>query len=80
MGRIRSAASASEHRAGFGAAMIEGLRVTLEEDMSATREIEALLQNLDSIPDEKLLRSDAHCVEGRRIFERLIRAERDDAA
>ena len=66
--------------AAFGAGMIEGLRVTLEEDMSATREIEALLQNLDSIPDEKLLRSDAHCVEGRRIFERLIRAERDDAA
>ena len=63
--------------AGFGAAMIEGLRVTLEEDMSATREIEALLQNLDAIPDEKLLRTDAHCVEGRRIFERLIRAELD---
>lgn len=60
--------------------MVSGLRVTLEEDMTATREIEQLLQGYDVVPDELLLRSDAHCVDGRRRFEALIRAEQGSAA
>ncbi len=66
--------------AAFGEAMVSGLRVTLEEDMTATREIEQLLQGYDVVPDELLLRSDAHCVDGRRRFEALIRAEQGSAA
>lgn len=63
----------------LGAAMADGIRVTLEEDMSATREIEAMLGDLGEVPAELLLRSDAHCVQGRRRFAELIEAERDGA-
>lgn len=63
----------------FGKAMLDGIRVTLEEDMSATREIESMLRDLGDIPREMLLRSDTHCVQGRRLFETAIRAEQPGA-
>jgi phenylpropionate dioxygenase-like ring-hydroxylating dioxygenase large terminal subunit len=59
----------------LSAALIEGIRPTLEEDMLATREIELMLQSLGETPKEVLLRSDAHCVQGRRVFEDLIGRE-----
>lgn len=62
----------------FGKGMLEGIRVTLDEDMSATREIESLLTDLGDAPREILLRSDAHCVQGRRLFEEAIRGEHTD--
>ena len=59
----------------FSNTMVNGLRLTLEEDMSATREIEAMLQGLGEVPREMLLRSDTHCVMGRRRLEEMIRKE-----
>lgn len=56
-------------------AMTGGLSVTLEEDMSATREIESMLAGYDTVPDELLLRSDAHCVQGRAMIADMIAAE-----
>ncbi len=64
----------------FGTAMMDGIRVTLEEDMTATRAIESMLQELDDMPGELLLRSDAHCVHGRRLLAALIAAEQDSKA
>ena len=56
--------------------MQEALRPTLEEDMMATRELERMIQACGAKAEkEVLLRSDATCVRGRRIFEDLIRAE-----
>jgi phenylpropionate dioxygenase-like ring-hydroxylating dioxygenase large terminal subunit len=59
----------------FSAALIEGIRPTLEEDMSATREIEQMLQGLAEEPKEILLRADAHCVQGRRMLTEMILKE-----
>jgi vanillate O-demethylase monooxygenase subunit len=61
--------------AAVGEAFINGLRVTLEEDMSATREIESMLGADAPISQEILVRGDTHCVRGRRALEQLIRAE-----
>ena len=56
--------------------MRDALRPTLEEDMMATRELERMIQACGAKAEkEVLLRSDATCVRGRRIFEDLIRAE-----
>jgi phenylpropionate dioxygenase-like ring-hydroxylating dioxygenase large terminal subunit len=59
----------------FGRAMLDGLNRVIDEDMDATREIEAMVSKLDSVPGEILLRSDKTCVLGRRRMEALIRAE-----
>lgn len=72
------ARSFAREDAAVGAAFIEGLRVTLQEDMSATRHIQSMTASLASLPQEILVRGDAHCVRGRRLLEAMIRAE--DAA
>ncbi len=59
----------------FGRALLAGLNNVIDEDMEATREIEAMVAKLDSVPGEFLLRSDKTCVLGRRRFEEIIRAE-----
>jgi phenylpropionate dioxygenase-like ring-hydroxylating dioxygenase large terminal subunit len=61
--------------ASIGEAFINGLRVTLEEDMLATREIETQIAAHASLPQEILVRGDAHCVRGRRLLEGLIKSE-----
>ncbi|MET0987440.1 MAG: Rieske 2Fe-2S domain-containing protein [Steroidobacteraceae bacterium] len=48
---------------------------TLEEDISATKYIEEMIQRLGTLPPEILLRADSVCVSGRRMFEDAIRAE-----
>jgi phenylpropionate dioxygenase-like ring-hydroxylating dioxygenase large terminal subunit len=62
----------------FGKQMADAVRITLEEDMSATREIERMVHTVDHLPKEVLLKSDAHCVHGRRSMEALIKAEEED--
>ena len=57
----------------FGGQMATGIRITLEEDMLATKEIETMIQTMGSLPREVLVRSDTHCVQGRRAMEQLIR-------
>jgi phenylpropionate dioxygenase-like ring-hydroxylating dioxygenase large terminal subunit len=59
----------------LGEAFINGLRETLEEDMLATREIETMIASLPEMPQELLVRGDAHCVRGRKLLENMIRAE-----
>jgi vanillate O-demethylase monooxygenase subunit len=50
---------------------------TLAEDISATDYIEAMIQKKGGdLPPEILLRADATCVRGRRMFEDAIRAEK----
>jgi vanillate O-demethylase monooxygenase subunit len=61
--------------AAVGEAFINGLRVTLDEDMLATREIEAMFAAIADMPQEILVRGDTHCVRGRRMLEQMIRAE-----
>ena len=58
-----------------GEAFINGLRVTLDEDMSATRYIQQMIDTLPEMPKELLIRGDAHAVRGRRMLEAAIRAE-----
>jgi len=58
-----------------GEAFVNGLRVTLDEDIVATREIENMLGAHAQMPQEILVRGDTHCVRGRRLLEALIRAE-----
>jgi phenylpropionate dioxygenase-like ring-hydroxylating dioxygenase large terminal subunit len=59
----------------FGRNMLAGLNKVIDEDMVATREIEAMISGLDTLPGELLLKSDKTCVLGRRKFEEMIRAE-----
>lgn len=59
----------------FGKAMLASFNAVIEEDMLATREIEAMLTTLGTTPPEVLLKADATCVRGRRLFENLIRKE-----
>jgi phenylpropionate dioxygenase-like ring-hydroxylating dioxygenase large terminal subunit len=67
----------------FGRRMMDDTEAVIEEDMTATREIEAMIQGLDKEPHDLLLKADTTCVLGRRLFESLIRKEqeelRDDA-
>ncbi len=56
-------------------AMCAATDQTLAEDIAATEGIERLLRDLPSPPREVLLRADATCVQGRRIFEALMRRE-----
>ncbi|MBU0602839.1 MAG: aromatic ring-hydroxylating dioxygenase subunit alpha [Gammaproteobacteria bacterium] len=59
----------------FGQAMLAGLNEVVLEDLVATREIEGMLTTLGGAPAEVLLKADATCVRGRRLFEALIRKE-----
>lgn len=61
--------------AGFGQALMGNLNAVIEEDMVATREIESLIGTMGQVPQEVLLKADATCVRGRRLFENLIRQE-----
>lgn len=63
----------------YAAKMIEGLRPALEEDFNATRYIEEMVQRAGGRPSELLLKADNVCVQGRRFFERTIRAEQPPA-
>jgi phenylpropionate dioxygenase-like ring-hydroxylating dioxygenase large terminal subunit len=56
-------------------AMYAATEQTLSEDIAATEGIERLLRDLPSPPREVLLRADATCVQGRRLFEALMRGE-----
>lgn len=65
----------------FGKKMLDGLRAVIDEDLIATREIETMLTRKDDeLPAEVLLKADATCVRGRRLFEDLIRKEQDNGA
>lgn len=66
--------------AGFGQAMLDNISKVVEEDLVATLEIEAMITGLGGAPDEVLLKADATCVRGRRLFEGLIRKEQARAA
>ena len=61
--------------AAFGQAMLDNISKVVEEDLVATREIESMINGLGGAPDEVLLKADATCVRGRRLFEGLIRKE-----
>lgn len=58
-----------------GEAFVNGIRVTLDEDMSATRYIQAMIDDLGSLPPEILVRGDANCVRGRKLMEAMIHSE-----
>lgn len=64
--------------AAFGASMMQAIEATLDEDMFATREVHQMLDRLGYAPRELLIRSDAHCVKGRRLMEKMIRSELRD--
>lgn len=56
--------------------LTEAVYPTIAEDISATHYIEELLQHMgERLPSEFLLKADATCVEGRRMFERACRQE-----
>lgn len=59
----------------FGQKLLENMVEVIGEDLLATREIEAMLGGLDAVPPEVLLKADATCVRGRRLFEAMIRKE-----
>ncbi len=60
---------------GLTQAMHAATEQTLSEDIAATEGIERMLHDLRSPPREVLLRGDATCVQGRRLFEALMRRE-----
>jgi phenylpropionate dioxygenase-like ring-hydroxylating dioxygenase large terminal subunit len=53
------------------------LRPVIEEDIFATREIEAMLETLDYTPTELMLKSDASAVRGRRALQAMMDREQD---
>lgn len=55
--------------------MVEYLRPVLEEDIFATVEIEKIVQTLDSLPPELMLKSDGTAVLGRRKLQQMMDAE-----
>jgi vanillate O-demethylase monooxygenase subunit len=63
----------------YGKALISGVLPTLDEDMFATGEIEKMLGRFDPVPQEVLLRADTNCVNGRRLFEAMIRSEKQSS-
>jgi phenylpropionate dioxygenase-like ring-hydroxylating dioxygenase large terminal subunit len=69
------ASSASHPDPEFYRTSVTNVYPTLAEDISATRYIEEMIQGLGHAPSELLLRADAVCVAGRRMFEDAIRAE-----
>jgi vanillate O-demethylase monooxygenase subunit len=64
----------------FGKTLMQGIEHVIDEDMSATREIEAMINRMASLPPEVLLKTDKSCVQGRRLFEQLIEKERQSAS
>jgi vanillate O-demethylase monooxygenase subunit len=64
----------------LGAILMRGIDDVIDEDMSATREIEAMISRVASLPPEILLKTDRSCVHGRRLFDQLIEKERQCAA
>ena len=54
---------------------MKGIEHVIDEDMSATREIEAMINRMPMLPPEVLLKTDTSCVQGRRLFEQLIERE-----
>ena len=48
----------------------------LDEDIFATEEIEYIVQTSATLPPELMLKSDATAVEGRRMLQRMMDAER----
>lgn len=63
----------------FGKSLMKGIGAVIDEDMHATKEIESMLRHLDTEPQDLLLKSDTTCVLGRRMFEKMIRREIDQA-
>ncbi len=57
-----------------------GIKPALEEDISAGRYIEEMIERAGGHPSELLLRADSVCVLGRRLFERYIRSEQGSSA
>jgi phenylpropionate dioxygenase-like ring-hydroxylating dioxygenase large terminal subunit len=61
----------------FSANMAAALQPALQEDIMATRLIETMIQKSGGKVSELLLRADNVCVRGRKLFEKMIRAEQD---
>ena len=57
--------------------MMERLRPVLEEDIFATVEIEKMIQTIDHLPQELMLKSDATAVLGRRKLQQMMDAEKE---
>jgi phenylpropionate dioxygenase-like ring-hydroxylating dioxygenase large terminal subunit len=56
--------------------MVEYLKPVLEEDMFATVEIEKIIQTLDELPQELMLKSDGTAVLGRRKLQQMMDLEK----
>ncbi|WP_254913841.1 hypothetical protein [Sphingobium sp. Z007] len=56
--------------------MFDYLRPVLEEDKFATEEIEKMLAVIGENPDELLIKTDRNAVEGRRMLQAMMDAER----
>lgn len=56
--------------------MVEYLKPVVAEDVFATEEIEKMVSMLDGIPPELMLKSDATAVQGRRILQAMMDAEK----
>ena len=61
--------------AGLAGAIVPGI----QEDVFAVAEIEKMIQHKNGRPGEILLKADDVCVRGRRLFEKMIRAEQASA-
>ena len=72
-------AMASEDVAGMDF-MFDYLKPVLEEDKFATEEIEKMLAIVGENPDELLIKTDRNAVEGRRMLQAMMDAERSAAA
>jgi vanillate O-demethylase monooxygenase subunit len=59
--------------------MFDYLRPVLEEDKFATEEIEKMLAVIGENPSELLIKTDRNAVEGRRMLQAMMDAERDAA-
>ncbi len=60
--------------------IVAGLQPALQEDISASRYIEKMIEHCGGRPSELLLRADNVCARGRRMFEKMIREELAGAA
>src|SRR3569832_1695493 len=61
------------------AGMHSALGKTLDEDVAATEAIEEMIGSLRQEPRDVLVRGDATCVSGRRLFDSMIRRESGSA-
>jgi len=60
--------------------MVESLKSVVAEDVFATEEIERIVSTIDELPAELMLRSDTTAVQGRRILQAIMDAERQQNA